>query len=364
MCSLALDSFGRPCISYYDSTNENLKYAAYDGSSWNLETVDATGKTGVYASLGIDSNDYPHIAYECVTTMDVKYAKFSDSGWTIETIDGAQDVVGAPSLALDSNDHPHVAYGEDASDTLRYATHNGVDWDIETVGTTSKGYWWRSLALDSQDRPGVSYFEYTWPHDIEYMHFEDTSWTSEIIGRADDRSHSSLAFDVNDNPHISYFGDLPRGLKYATFDGSSWSEEMVDVIGSDYSSLSLDSRGTAHIAYYRSGYLNYAVGSDTIGPNVPEPATGVLACLWLAALACCRRLRSISRIGPVGCGKPADGDFVHDEPRELVFVAEDAICAEADAFAHDPADQWYRQPPEDGPRELTFVDEDTFWNEF
>jgi len=99
---------------------------------------------------------------------------------------------------------------------------------------------------------------------------------------------------------------------------------------------------------------------------------------------------------------PADGDFVHDpdgdrqadEPRELTFVPEDAIWAEADAFldadafAHDPADERYRQPivgislremcpvsrsetttvrrqpADDEPRELTFVDEDTFWAEF
>ena len=71
---------------------------------------------------------------------------------------------------------------------------------------------------------------------------------------------------------------------------------------------------------------------------------------------------------------PADGDFVHDpdaasqsdsdEPRELTFVADDATSAEADAFAQDPADQWYRQPADDEPRELTYVDEDTFWREF
>ena len=60
----------------------------------------------------------------------------------------------------------------------------------------------------------------------------------------------------------------------------------------------------------------------------------------------------------------ADGQAARDERRELVFVAEDAIWAEADAFAHDPADDWYRQPPGDEPRELTFVDEDTFWAEF
>jgi hypothetical protein len=54
----------------------------------------------------------------------------------------------------------------------------------------------------------------------------------------------------------------------------------------------------------------------------------------------------------------------------LVFVADRATCAEAegffdaDAFAHDPADQWYRRPREAEPRELTCVDEDTFWSEF
>jgi len=47
-----------------------------------------------------------------------------------------------------------------------------------------------------------------------------------------------------------------------------------------------------------------------------------------------------------------------------VYVAEDGTWAEADAFAHDPADPWYCQPPEDEPRELTYVDEDTFWSEF
>ncbi len=65
---------------------------------------------------------------------------------------------------------------------------------------------------------------------------------------------------------------------------------------------------------------------------------------------------------------PAD-DWYH-QPRELVFVTEDAIWGEADgflnadAFAHDPADDWYRQQPDDGPQELTYVDEDTFWSEF
>ena len=42
-----------PHISYYDATNDDLKYAAKSGGSWTLETVDATGRVGTYTSLGL-----------------------------------------------------------------------------------------------------------------------------------------------------------------------------------------------------------------------------------------------------------------------------------------------------------------------
>lgn len=38
-------------ISYYDDTNQDLKYAVKSGGSWTLETVDTTGCVGRYTSL-------------------------------------------------------------------------------------------------------------------------------------------------------------------------------------------------------------------------------------------------------------------------------------------------------------------------
>jgi len=83
----------------------------------------------------------------------------------------------------------------------------------------------------------------------------------------------------------------------------------------------------------------------------------------------------LRRCGLWHCSRapPAGEALVHDpdrrqaldEPRELTFVPEDAIWAATnlrsvpDAFAHDPADDWYSQPADDEPREVTFVDEDT-----
>ncbi len=67
---------------------------------------------------------------------------------------------------------------------------------------------------------------------------------------------------------------------------------------------------------------------------------------------------------PLAPRGPRHSQAAPNEPRELTFVAEDAIWAEADVFTHDPADDRFRQPPQGKPRELSYVHEGTFWNTF
>ncbi|MEO0123476.1 MAG: hypothetical protein ABIL69_05665, partial [candidate division WOR-3 bacterium] len=80
--SIALDANGNPHISYYDSTNGDLKYAKKTGSSWTMETIDTTGTVGLYTSIALDANGNPHISYYDYTNRDLKYAKKTGASWT------------------------------------------------------------------------------------------------------------------------------------------------------------------------------------------------------------------------------------------------------------------------------------------
>jgi hypothetical protein len=78
-CSLKLDAADRPHISYYflGSGYEpgfDLRYAHYDGTAWITETVDAGGDVGSYTSLALDSSGRPHISYYDATHGDLRYA--------------------------------------------------------------------------------------------------------------------------------------------------------------------------------------------------------------------------------------------------------------------------------------------------
>lgn len=70
--SLALDG-QRVLIAHYDITTGDLKLARKTEGAWSLETLDATGTVGRYASLVVSGLGTVHVSYFDGTNSDLKY---------------------------------------------------------------------------------------------------------------------------------------------------------------------------------------------------------------------------------------------------------------------------------------------------
>ena len=124
--SLALDTMGNPHISYYDSTNYNLKYAKWNGTQWIIQTVDSAEYVGSFSSIALDTAGNPHISYLDTATLDLKYASSQTAPPTGSIIiNGGDAFTNTTSVILSLT---YTAYGSNVSQ-VRYSD-DGV-WDTE-----------------------------------------------------------------------------------------------------------------------------------------------------------------------------------------------------------------------------------------
>ena len=224
--SLAFDSQGYPRISYYDASNGDLKYVAAGAAGWGPpEVVDSAGDVGRYAALALQTGGsyvgWPAIAYYDVTNGNLKYAAAGleprqgsanpATYWAIETVDAPGDVGQWASLAFDSQGRPHIVYSASGGANLKYARRGPGGWsyDVVDVDTLGQG----SLALDDLGHAHVSYWK---DHQLRYAYHDGAAWHHETVDAAADvGAANALALDDNGYPHISYRDDTSMDLKYA-----------------------------------------------------------------------------------------------------------------------------------------------------
>ena len=193
--SITVDSNNRPHISYFDETNDDLKYAYWDGSSWQIETVDSDGSVGWYSAIAIDANNRPHISYFAATNDDLKYAYWDGSSWQIETVDSDGSVGWYSAIAIDANNRPHISYFDETNDDLKYAYWDGSSWQIETVASDGSVGWYSAIAIDANNRPHISYFDET-NDDLKYVGAvpdTESAWTCFI---------ATAAYASSMEPHV------------------------------------------------------------------------------------------------------------------------------------------------------------------
>jgi hypothetical protein len=150
---IAVDAQGVPHISYHAYNGngiDELRYATRVAGVWNIANVDATNDdVGKYNAIDIDSQGRPHVTYYNETQQKLKYAVKSGI-WMPENAD---ENVGAGTygdMVLDSNDRPHVVYHYTPIAGPRYATKNG-NWEYENIGGETADY--LGIALTPAGQP-------------------------------------------------------------------------------------------------------------------------------------------------------------------------------------------------------------------
>jgi len=234
-------------------------------------TFDSTADVGMYSSLALASDDSARIAYYDDGGVDLKYAQWNGATWDIETVDASKAGTYV-SLALDSNDYPHISYYRETGTSLQYARWNGATWDIETVDTSGNTGMYTSITLTSDDVACISYYDVT-NNNLNYAEWNEATLTWDItpVDTVDDVGQFTSIMDSEGNPYISYY-DVTNG----TLELASWSEALSDWVITTvangindvgmYSSLVVDSSGYVYISYYNAttGNLEYYTTIPTI----------------------------------------------------------------------------------------------------
>lgn len=264
---LAIDQLDRPHINYHDHDLTDQVHVYFDDNVWIATRIEDNGHDGWDNSIFIDKNNNPHTSSVDPSGfggVGVEYAFYDGANWQVEAIgSGGIMYANTTSLALDSKGNPHISYYNDSTKDLVYAVKDSEGWGITAIDTDGDVGRFSSLVLDSLDNPHISYYQHLEGDSgiVKYTTYTDAQWEvtnidtlyNVVIGFSGARNMTSLTFDGQMRPHISYCDE--KFLKYALWNGSSWQKQilvdktMSSTILGQLTSLKLDDQDKAHIAY-------------------------------------------------------------------------------------------------------------------
>jgi hypothetical protein len=319
----AISADGVRHASYYDLTNEDLRYARYDPMwmTWTLEPVEVSRyHSGQDTRMVVDAQGVVHVVAYDETHNDLRYSqRAADGTWSTEPV----DVVGArgrgAGLAIDARGHLHALYYDTTNNMLRYATRapgpawrsiaiadappdDGTSIAVDAGGTVHVAYHdAQGLAYTSGTLGGGFVMEraemastvghapvlaVTDDARVTVLHYDTSArdlrvsvrsaegaWSSRMLV-ADAGEQPAIARGPDDSLHLFCAGsDGLSRYAYASPGGEFGEAELFDRRRNvdDWSAITVDALGVAHtLARYTSGYDPVYASRTTTGLWTPD----------------------------------------------------------------------------------------------
>ncbi len=292
-CTLAYDSSGSPCIAYTAGSygSRTLNYARYNGSAWDVQTVDASGNTGYCASMVLDGSSRPHMSYRDALNNSMKHAWYDGTSWKTEVIEhfasGSPIAEYESSIALDSSGAPGVTYGSKDWTDLRYARKTSTGWNLQTVESGNGAGVLSTLRYDASGAPCIGYLTLA-GNQVKLARLSGTTWTKQVVDSLSNNTTGvDFTLDAQGRAHFLYFDYLGQKMLYATQSGGVWTHETVGSAtgGADFGDITVSSSGLVQVCYSSATTVWY-------GALVPEPNTSLALVFGLGGMSCaCIRWR-------------------------------------------------------------------------
>jgi hypothetical protein len=169
------------------------------------------------------------------------------------------------AMAFDAAGNLDFAWYDKVTGTLKFAKRNANDvWgSITTIDASPMTGQCVSMAIDKNGRPGVAYYDA--PNaNLKYAHFNGSSWTVEVVDSKNSVGQNpSLKFNSTGAPVIAYHKATGADLRMAVKTSGGWNISAIDATGDvgQFSSLALNTAtGRWAVAYtdYTAGGFKYA----------------------------------------------------------------------------------------------------------
>jgi hypothetical protein len=272
--ALTTDSSGNWLLAYSDGGG--ISYARYDGTAWSTASAcassdecDGTRGIGVAEDSGVGTH---FLAYD-EAAEELMHTRILSNITTMAPLTGLDSQYFSIARNVTSGDL-HLTYyrnnGVSSQRDLMHASFNGTNWSdpevIDGGGAGNQNKWktgqsFNGLEIDSVGGLHLSYWDW-YDHGsdqayLKYAHYNGSSWSVQtlqsIIGKNNPLRYTSLDIDSDDRPHISYYDAMNSTLRYTYYDGSAWVDQNLTEDDSNdngrYNSIALDSSDHPRIAY-------------------------------------------------------------------------------------------------------------------